>query len=74
MISLYFTYSIFCLLYSLPSSIALISLFTVNKQVVTVNKQMGVLGGPNKQLAGPLDKELPHARPRVAEIRADQVM
>ena len=29
-----------------PSSIALISLFTVNKQVITVNKQMGVLGGP----------------------------
>ena len=45
-ISLYFTYSVFCLLYSLPSSSALLSLFTVNKQVITVNKQMGVLGGP----------------------------
>ena len=33
---------------------------------------MGVLRGPNKQLAGPLDKELPHACPRVAEIKADQ--
>ena len=53
--------------------VLLISLFIVNKQVITVNKQMGVLGGgPNKQLAGPLDKELPHTCPRVAEIRADQ--
>ena len=43
--SLYFTYSVFCLLYSLPSSSALLSLFTVNKQVINVNKQMGVLGG-----------------------------
>ena len=44
--SLYFTYSVFCLLYSLPSCSALLSLLTVNKQVITVNKQMGVLGGP----------------------------
>ena len=29
--SLYFTYSVFCLLYSLLSSSALLSLFTVNK-------------------------------------------
>ena len=41
-------FHLLCFLLALfyTSSIALISLFTVNKQVITVNKQKGVLGGP----------------------------